>query len=199
MRKYFFGNKCFNLNNNYKFETMKKLLILFLATTTMACSSLKIAVDYDKQIDFSTYKTYNYAEGELLTNVGQLDRDRIIKAIENEMSQKGFTKSDNPDILLDLHVKTKEQMQATATTTGSAYGYGYGRFGYGGGFSTTQISYDDYTVGTLIINLVENSSQNIVWQGTGSKTLAENASVTKKESNINYAIQQIFSKYPPVN
>jgi hypothetical protein len=176
---------------------MKKLLILFLVTTTMACSSLKIAVDYDRQIDFSTYKTYNYAEGDLLPNVGQLDRNRIIEAIENEMSQKGFTKSDNPDIRLDMHVKTEEQTQATATTSGSAYGYGYGRYGYGGGFSTTQISYDEYTVGTLIINLVENSSQNIVWQGTGSKTLAENASTDKKESNINYTIQQIFRNYPP--
>ena len=178
---------------------MKKLIILFLVTITMACSSLKIAVDYDRQIDFSKYKTYNFAEGDLLPNVGQLDRDRIIRAIENEMSLKGFTKSDNPEILLDLHVKTKEQMEATATTTGPGYGYGYGRFGYGGGFSTTQISYDEYTVGTLIINLVDNSSQNIVWQGTGSKTLAENASAAKKESNINYAIQQIFSKYPPIN
>jgi hypothetical protein len=115
------------------------------------------------------------------------------------MSLKGFTKSDNPDILLDLHVKTKEQMQATATTTGPGYGYGYGRYGYGGGFSTTQISYDEYTIGTLIITLVDNSSQKIVWQGTGSKTLAENASTAKKESNIQYAVQQIFSNYPPVD
>ncbi len=113
------------------------------------------------------------------------------------MAAKGITKSDNPDLLLAMEIKTQEKIDATATTTG---GYGYGRYGYGygGGFSTTQISYDEYTDGTLIIYLVDNETQKIVWLGNGTKTLSENASADKKEANINYSIQQILKNYPPV-
>jgi len=172
---------------------MKKFIIPILLLATMACSSIKIAYDYDKDVDFSKYKTYNLEE-ELIPQVGELDRNRMIKALESELVKNGLTKSDNPDIIVALDVKTKLNQTATANTTG---GYGYGRYRYGGGFSTTQIDYDQYTEGTVIVSLVDNSTEHIVWQGTGTKTLSENANADKKESNINYAMEQIFKNYPP--
>jgi hypothetical protein len=88
---------------------------------------------------------------------------------------------------------------ATATSSGGygGYGFGYGRWGYGGGFSTTQINYDKYVEGTLFITLVDKADQKIVWQGTGKKTLDENSSAEKREKNIDYAVTQIFTNYPP--
>lgn len=110
------------------------------------------------------------------------------------MLKNGFIKSKNPDLLIALDVKTKLNQTATANTTS---GFGYGRYGFSGGFSTTQIDYDEYTEGTMIVSLVDKSTQHIVWQGTGTKTLVENASTRKKESNTNYAMDQIFKNYPP--
>ena len=79
-------------------------------------------------------------------------------------------------------------------------GYGYGgpwRYGYAGGFSTTQINYNEYIEGTLFVNIVDKSVEKIVWQGRATKTLDENADADKRESNINAAVKQIFTKYPP--
>jgi hypothetical protein len=45
--------------------------------------------------------------------------------------------------------------------------------------------------------MVDAAKQQIVWQGRATKTLDENASAEKRDKNINYAIQQIFLKYPP--
>ena len=177
---------------------MKKYLPIFLIVILSACSSLKVSYDYDKQADFAKYKTYTFSEDALNLKINQLNRDRILNAIDTEMAAKGFTKTDsNPDVLVDVHVRAEQKVDATATTTPT---YGYGgpwRYGYGGGFSTTQINYNEYVEGTLFINLVDRATEKIAWQGRATKTLDEDASAEKREQNINTAVKQIFTKYPP--
>jgi hypothetical protein len=179
---------------------MKKFLIIPVLFAFMACSTVKVAYDYDKQADFSKYKTYVISEETLkMEGVNQLNRDRIIAAVEKQMAAKGFTKAENADVILDVRIKGEEIQTATATSTGGygGYGYGYGRWGYGGGFSTTTVNYDKYVEGTLFVTLVDKATEKIAWQGTGTKTVEENASAEKREQNIDYAVTQIFTNYPP--
>lgn len=174
---------------------MKKNIYLFIIIAAFAagCSPVTVSYDYDKTIDFNKYKTYAYTEESNKLPIGDLDRSRLMRAVDAELSARGFTKSDNPDALIDLTVKAKERTEATATNTG---GYGYGRYGYGGGFSTTNIDYNTYVDGTLFVNLIDKSTEKLVWQGRGTKTIDENASAEKKETNINNAVKLIFTKYP---
>lgn len=174
---------------------MKKFFILFLVLATFGCATMKINYDYDLQSNFVVYKTYQLSEESYKLPIQELNRNRVIKAVDNEMVAKGFTKSDNADIIVDINVVGKEVQTATATTSG---GYGsYRGYRYGGGFSTTNISYDQYTEGTMVISFVDSSAKKIVWQGTGTKTLIENVKAEKREANINNAVQQILNNYPP--
>lgn len=175
---------------------MKKLLLVCLIAAVSSCSSVSISYDYDKQADFSKYKTYAFSEDALNLPVDQLNRDRVIRAVETEMAAKGFSKSDTPDVLIDLQVKAKQELEATATNMGGGM-YG-GRYGYGYGYgSTTRVDYNQYTVGSLFINMVDKSTEKIVWQGRGSKTISEDASATQRETNINNGVKLIFTQYPP--
>ncbi len=177
---------------------MKKFLILLLAISTFACSSIKISYDFDRKADISQFKTYKLSKGTHTMKIQQLDRDRVIAAVEKEMAVKGFTKSDNPDLIVDVNISGKEVQSATSTTSGGYGGYGrYRGWSYGGGFSTTQINYDIDIEGTMVISFVDASVKKIVWQGTGTKTLLEHASTKKKEKNISFAVQKILEKYPP--
>lgn len=45
--------------------------------------------------------------------------------------------------------------------------------------------------------MIDKSSEKMVWQGRGTKTLADNPSPEKKDQNITYGVQQIFKNYPP--
>jgi hypothetical protein len=180
---------------------MKKLLLVLFVVALTGCSSLKVTYDFDGQADFTKYKTYTFTEEALKLPIQQLNRDRLLQAIQTEMAAKGFTKSeDNPDVWIDLHVKAEEKMEATATSSGMGMGYGggyYGRYGYGGGFATTHIDYNKYVEGTLFVDMVDRAAQKIMWQGRATKTIDEDATPQKREQNINYAIKQIFAKYPP--
>jgi hypothetical protein len=49
----------------------------------------------------------------------------------------------------------------------------------------------------MFIDMIDASKKQLVWEGRGTKTLEPDASQKRKEENINYAVKQIFMKYPP--
>jgi hypothetical protein len=179
---------------------MKNLLLLALAGILFtSCASIKVTSDFDKTADFTSYKTYAFTEEALNLGIGDLNQNRVIAAAEKELGVKGFTKSETPDVLIDMNLVTKDVQTATAYTSGGGgyYGAGY-RYGYGGGMSTTTINYDSYEEGTLFVDMIDATEEKLVWQGRGASTLDPDLSAEKRESNINYAFEKIFALYPPV-
>jgi hypothetical protein len=181
---------------------MKKLLVpVLIMIIAASCSTIKVSSDYDKLAGFAAYKTYSFTEEALNIQLDDLNKNRLINAVTTELAAKGFTKAEsNPDVLININIKAEQKQTATATTSGGYGGYGYGggyRYGYGGGFSTTQINYDTYTDGTLFIDMIDASKKQLVWQGRGTKTIDPDSNSQTREKNINYAVKQIFSKYPP--
>jgi hypothetical protein len=178
---------------------MKNLLLpIFILIIAASCATIKVTSDFDKSAQFSGYKTYAFTEDALNLNIEELNRKRLITAIENELSLKGFTKSEKPDVVIDIKITGEKKQTATATSTGGygAYGYGY-RYGWGGGMGTTTINYDSYLEGTVFINMIDGAKNEVVWQGRGVGTVDPTASAGKREKNINYAVKQIFTTYPP--
>lgn len=180
---------------------MKNLFILVLAVAAFGCSGVKVSYDYDQQSDFTKYKTYYLSDEAKALPIQQLNRNRILTAVDTQMAVKGFSKVDSTDadIIVDVHLVGKQLQTATATTSGygGGYGRGYGRYAYGGGYSTTQINYDQYTEGTMLITFIDIAQKQIIWQGKGTKILAEDVSTEKREKNINYSVEKIINNYPP--
>jgi hypothetical protein len=176
---------------------MKRIIIPFvILMIAAACSSIKVTSDFDKTAQYSAFKTYAFTPEALNLNIEELNRKRLITAVENELSLKGFTKAEKPDVLIDIKISGEKKQTATATGTGG-YGYGYGYYRYGWGGGTTTINYDSYTEGTVFVNMIDAAKNEVVWQGRGVGTVDPNASASKREKNINYAVKQIFAQYPP--
>jgi hypothetical protein len=172
---------------------MKNLVIVLMLLSLFSCSSIQVSYDYDKGADFTKYKTYDYTPEtkELGGSTAQLIRERLLNSVDQEMTSRGYTKAEGGgDLLIELHIKAEKRTTATAYNTG---GYGYYRYGNMG---TTTINYDEYTDGTLFVNIVDKGTDKLIWQGRGTKTLDENASPEKRDSNIKYAVKTIFEKYP---
>jgi hypothetical protein len=162
-----------------------------------ACSpALKVTSDYDRTADFNKYKTYSFSPESQTLPINDLNRRRILGDIETQLAAKGFTKGDPGDILVDVRVSAQERKEATAYTSGNGYGM-YGGYRYGGGFQTTNYSVQTYVDGTLIISFIDISKKELVWQGTGVKTLDTEATAEQREKNITEAVKGILAKYPP--
>ena len=84
------------------------LIIIFLLTS---CTSVRVASDYDKNVNFDTFKTFAfYKTGIDKAEINDLDKRRIMRAIESELLVKGFSKSSNPDILVSIFTKSREKI-----------------------------------------------------------------------------------------
>lgn len=163
----------------------KIILLLLVLGAFSNCSTIKVSTDYDRSANFSGYKTYAFAEGVEKLPVNDLNRNRLLQAVEAELAEKGLTKGSDPD----LQVKAATKESATAYNTG---GYGWR---YGGGMTTIDIS--EYVEGTLIISLVDAQKNQLVWQGVGVKSVDESASAEKREQRIREAVDKILASYPP--
>ena len=87
------------------FKLLPLLLLFFMAS----CSSVQVATDYDSSVNFSQFKTYAFMkDGVDKINISDLDKKRILKAIDEELTAKGFTKSENPDLLINLFTDAKQ-------------------------------------------------------------------------------------------
>ena len=176
---------------------MKNLLATFFAlvlAATAGFGQVKVSTDYDKETDFSKFKSYNFTEEALNLPLNDLNKKRLITAVSNELSKKGMSKSDNPDVLVDIKVSAEKKQSATATT--DWYGAGY-RYRWGGGFTTTSINVNDYLEGTIFIDFINAGSNQLVWQGRGVGTLNPDAKPEKREKRIDKGVAKIFKKYPP--
>ncbi len=172
------------------------VLLLFLAGS---CSSVNVYSDYDKNTDFTNYKTYAfYKKGIDKIEISDLDKRRILRAIEAELNAKGFVISEDPDLLVNIFTKSREKIDVYNNNYYGwypwYYGYGYG-YGHGYGFGYTNVS--SSTEGTLFIDLIDARKKELAWQGIGVGILSYQRSIEKKEARINEFVSRIMTAYPP--
>jgi hypothetical protein len=170
-----------------------KLLFLLCLVILTSCSSVKVVTDYDTKVDFTSYKTFAfYKKGIDKASVSDLDKKRIMRAVEAELVAKGFSKSVNPDILVSIFTKSREQVNVSDNNIGIGWGWGYNPWFYG----RTNININQYTEGTLFIDFIDKNTNELIWQGIGSGAM-KMSNIEKKEERINEFVYEIISTYPP--
>ncbi|WP_298478191.1 DUF4136 domain-containing protein [uncultured Maribacter sp.] len=180
---------------------MKKIQILALPLLMVvllsACTSVRVLSDYDKDANFNTYKTYAfYKTGIDKAQISDLDKKRILRAIDAQMVTRGFTKSNSPDILVSIFTKEKEQVDIYNNYWGGGFGWGWNPYFWGPGWNNgTQVT--TRTQGSLYIDLIDAKSKELVWQGKGVGTLGNSKSIEKKEERIQQFVSEILKAYPP--
>jgi len=180
---------------------MKKLIIkivplLALLLMASSCSSVRVAADYDKNADFNSYKTFAFFKtGIDKAEISDLDKRRILRAIETEMMAKGFTKSESPDLLVSIFTKERQEVNVWNNGGFGGFGYGWGWSPFWGGNFNNNVS--TTTQGSLYIDLIDAKKKELVWQGKGSGYLRTTSNVEKKEARIKEFVAEIIQKYPP--
>jgi len=169
-----------------------KFLPLVLLFLVASCSSVKVTSDYDTSTDFSKYKTFAfYKKGIDKVEISDLDKRRILKAIESELLAKGFTKSENPDILVNIFTKARQKVDVYSN---NYMHVGWHPWYYGPNYG---MHISKYTEGTLFVDLIDSEKKELVWQGIGSGGLTTSGNVAKKEERIKEFLAEIMAKYPP--
>lgn len=179
---------------------MKKLItlapILVFAILLTSCSSVRVAADYDKEANFDNYKTFAFFKpGIDKAEINDIDKRRILRAIEAELMAKGMTKSENPDMLVSIFTKSNQRVDIYNNAWGAvAWGWGgYGGWGWGG-YGGNQVSTS--TEGMLFIDFIDANKKELIWQGSGTGYLVTK-NVEKKEARIKEFVSKTMEQFPP--
>lgn len=177
---------------------MKKmnLFILVLIVGLSSCRTIKVATDYDTAVDFNQYKTFAfYKTGIDKADISTLDKKRVLRAIETELLAQGFTKSENPDMLVSIFTKSRRKVNINQNNNfGYGFGWGWNPWMWNG--MNNNINVNEYTEGTLFIDFIDKNKKELVWQGIGTGALKID-NVEKKEERIKLFVKEIISKFPP--
>ncbi|MFD2200926.1 DUF4136 domain-containing protein [Shivajiella indica] len=178
--------------------TTKIILLLLLNCMVLACSSpLRVITDYNTKTDFSKFKSFSFYQ---LTDKGpglsELNQQRIINAIRDEMLKKGFKEDlNNPDLLVNATAIVTEEKQLTSTNYYNYGGY-YRPYRWGPSYAgSTVYSVSELREGSLVIDIIDASSKHLIWQSTGNKEI--DTGLKKAETEIPAAVEKILADFPP--
>lgn len=179
------------------------MLVCCAMLFVMGCSSLEVNYDYDKEVDFSSYKTFAWVaqqtaaagDAKQAQAQNQLFIKRLRSAANSQLEAKGYKiNAEDPHFVIVHHTGVENKTQVT--DWGYSYGPGYGR-GYGGGWGGSNIDVSTYQEGMLILDFYDYSTKQLVWRGTATKALESNPNPEKAEAIVNEVVAKMLENFPP--
>jgi hypothetical protein len=157
-----------------------------------------VQTDFDHQANFSQYKTYSWKE---IKPANSLWDARIKNAVDAQLSAKGWAQVNSGGDVAIVAIKTT-QTQRTLHTFYDNYGdfgggWGWRAFGGGGfdSFGESDTTEQEYKDGTLVIDMFDAKTKQLIWRGSAEDALSDNAE--KNEKNLDKGVAKMLKDFPP--
>jgi len=152
-------------------------------------------IDYDLEHSFAAYRSYAWDDGDVHPADALIEyplaKKRIIKAVNEVLQKKGFLASDgsDPDFTVFVHGAVKEHLQISDT------GDTYTRYRFGAMQRPLDVS--SYEEGTLFIDMVDRTTNELVWRGSLTKVIGYHRDPNKAQAAIEKVVRNILQDFPP--
>lgn len=178
---------------------MKKIILLsVLISFIFSCNSIRVSSDYNQDIKFTEFKTYAFSKtGIDKVEINDIDKKRILKAIDVELYNKGYRKSSiDPDFMINFFTKTNKKIDYYPSNNYYGYAVPYGSMGnYAGSWYLNSFSYNE---GVLFIDIIDHDKNELVWQGIGKGYIYTDKPESKNDK-IKLMVNKILLQFPPEN
>lgn len=168
-----------------------------LAFAGPALRAQHVSTDFDHNAPFSDYHTFSIAK---IQTVNPLDQEVLRKEIRRDLQFHHLQEVPRGgDVVITAIGAQRETRQYQSFYDGLGPGFGWGGWGgwYGGGFgdgvNTTTVR--QIPIGTLLVDMYDTHTHNLVWRGTSRETDSDN--MNKNSGKLQKAIDEMFYKFPP--
>jgi hypothetical protein len=173
-------------------------LLSLIFVLSLGLQGQKIKVEYDKNIDFSKFKTF--AWGPLDAVARPLLAASIQGGIEEELVKRGLRKvGSNPDVFLEMYGSVDSDMSVIYSNplySGMggipSFDSGFVMWGIMAG-GTTAVTVHK---GQLVVDVIDASQKKLAWRGIARENLSDNQEKLVKQTNK--AVEKMFQRYPSV-
>jgi len=177
----------------------KALRISLMAAALVAgsgCSSISVQTNYDPGADFAKYKTYSWLETQQISS--PFVRAHIEAAVDKQLQAKGLLRTDTgADLKVAVHTRFSKEVKLSVYSITWGYGWVWGPAYYGSGDRTANMQVLEVPVGTLIVDLVDASRNELSWRGTATSELHSEDSAEKEHDVLDEAVRRLFERFPP--
>jgi hypothetical protein len=169
--------------------TIRTFLQALLALAVCAYGQ-DVHYNYDRDTDFTSYKTYQWVD--LPGAVGDLLIDRDIKrSVDERLAQKGLTRVErDADLYVGYQAAIDLEKSVDLRSTS---------FGGWGGWGDRTVQGQTYTipVGMLLVNLYDPARKQLIWRGDATKAIDLKKDPVKNHRNLQKSMVKLFKNYPP--
>ncbi len=170
---------------------------MFLALAAPAMRAQHVQTDFDHKAPFSDYHTFSIAK---IKTVNPLDTDVLRTEIRRDLKYHNWREVPHGgDVVITAIGGQQDAKQYQTFYDGLGPGFGYGGYGgwwgggWGGGENTTTVR--EIPIGTLVVDMYDTHTKNLVWRGTSNETDSDN--MNKNSGKLQKAIDEMFYKFPP--
>lgn len=170
------------------FPLLLTTAVLLLIAGRMAAQD--VTVNSMPGVNFSNFHTYKWVEIAGAAYPNQIMDAEIKQSIDAQLATKGLTKvtGDKADLYVGYQTAVNQQKQW------NAYGMG-GGWRWGGGMGTATSS--TINIGTLVVDMYDPATKQLVWTGRATKTLDPSSNQQKNQKNLDKAMAKLLKQYPP--
>lgn len=193
--------------SNHKVKWIAILALMLSLVLLNSCGAAKISSDYNKENDFTKYKTFSFLNWHPDNSkmIDKVEQDRIYRVITEQMEARGYKKVRiSGELAINIIVMIDKKKNYTAMYNmyrPSYYGYYYGFYAGGDYYSNYNYTYSPYTVttvdnlyGGIVIDLYDVKEKEQIWQGSATGKVS-NDERTRALGGPK-AIERIFDKFP---
>jgi hypothetical protein len=171
-----------------------KTFSIFCLLILSSCNIVRVVSDYDKTTNFDNYSSFAFFKpGIDKAKISDLDKKRILRAIQDNLMAKGMNKNSSPDILVSIFTKESQRVDIYQNNFGGAWGWNpY----WGGNFNNNRMISSNIE-GSLFIDLIDAKTKELIWQGVSHSGIYRGNDIEKREEKIRLIVSKILAKYPP--
>lgn len=166
------------------------LAAAILAATACSSSRLSNSAVYDRNVNFSKYRTFSYLDVQHLHD--ELVGRRVHQALTDALMARGLQENNiSPDLWFAPHVRLTRETEIHTYDAGWGYSWRWRRTG------RKVATVEPIAVGTLIVDLVDATRMELIWRGTATDTFGPDATPAEKEEALSRAIAKMLEGFPP--
>jgi len=183
--------------------TIRACAVGIIAGSLFACASTpKTFSNAAPDFDLTQHSTFGFYDNPATDNG---DYESMVSsflkvAIAQEFDRRGLSYTDDaPELIVNFYINTKEKVKSRSVPTSGGY-YSYrdpfydpwGGYGVHSGYETR---IEQYTEGTLNIDVVNAKTKKLVWEGAGVGRVTD-SKLNNLEQTIDSSVAAIFSNFP---
>lgn len=192
-----------------RYPLLRTTALLSLLALLTGCGASAPVIDYDRSADFASYRTYAFISDHPMVRApdtppgSPLLEGRLMRITDDNLQGKGFTKVSDPesaDFAVSFTVGARDKIRVNSYPEPyRPYYGGWGAWGapyYGGYMGTSNVDVQQYTEGTLAIDIFDVNQHKPVWHGIATKRITDSMRRNPDES-LTEIVDEILTRFPP--